>query len=136
MDFHDYGNYNKTTVKTVYDPCPAGFCVPIYYAFSYFTMSRVNGVWNYGWEFNNKVTNPDDIIYFPPTGCRGDGTSSGTNALQLQHGYGIYWTSNRWLSGSTEGVIAFNMVFSATYINNPYNNYQAFTGCAVRPMKE
>lgn len=135
MDFYEYAHYsfNKTTVKTVYDPCPAGFCVPIAYALNYFTSARINGVWNYGWDFNNKVTNPDDVIYFPPAGCRGDGTSAGTNALQLQHGYGIYWTSN---SFKGENVNSCNMVFSAAYINNPYNNYLVFTGCAVRPMKE
>lgn len=63
---------DNPVVKTVYDPCPAGFHVPAPNAFTGFTPTGessnipcVTGGWDDGWHFNNKQTNHDATLYFP-----------------------------------------------------------------------
>ena len=63
---------DNPVVKTVYDPCPAGFHVPATNAFTGFTPTGessnipcVTGGWDDGWHFNNKQTNHDATLYFP-----------------------------------------------------------------------
>ena len=64
---------DNTVVKTVYDPCPAGFKLPAPKAFSGFTTDGLNGpnvtgLWDGGWNFNNKPTNPNATVYLPAAG--------------------------------------------------------------------
>ena len=74
-------DYNDNpVVKTVYDPCPAGFKMPASNAFTGFTKTgnnthdqadfNVSGAWDYGWNFNNRITAPDATVYFPASGYR------------------------------------------------------------------
>lgn len=83
-------------VKTVYDPCPAGFKMPSLTAFTFMTKSQtqtdggnISGSWNNGYYFNNNVQNPDATLYFPACGLRNgkDGSLSGLNQA------GRYWLS-------------------------------------------
>ena len=71
------GYNDNPVVKTVYDPCPAGFHMPASNAFTGFTMNgqnngpmNVSGAWDYGWNFNNKISSPDATVYFPVSGYR------------------------------------------------------------------
>lgn len=92
------GLNDNPVVKTIYDPCPAGFKLPAPDAFTCFTKTgyntsyqpnfNVSGYWNNGWNFNNKLTNPDATIYFPAMNYRAsfDGTFSGTDS-------GNYWAA-------------------------------------------
>lgn len=67
-------------VKTVYDPCPVGFKMPARNAFTGFTTTgqdtstqsefNVSGVWDRGWNFNNRITNPTATVFFPASGER------------------------------------------------------------------
>ena len=95
---------DNTVVKTVYDPCPAGFKLPAPKAFSGFTTNgvmgpNVTGLWDGGWNFNNKPTNPNATVYLPAAGSFDyigkiptfqDGLGSG----------GIYWMAIPRFSGS------------------------------------
>ena len=72
-------SYNDDpVVKTVYDPCPAGFKMPASNAFTGFTTNgqsggpNSSGTWDYGYNFNNKISNPDATVYFPASGFRHD----------------------------------------------------------------
>ena len=73
-----YGEaYNPTVIKTVYDPCPAGFKMPEAKVFSAFTSDgtytghlNTTGTWTNGWNFNNKSSSPNASIYFPAAGRR------------------------------------------------------------------
>ena len=87
-------------VKTIYDPCPAGFKMPAPNAFTGFTSngkrapkdgSIINNVgpWDYGYTFNNKITNPDATIYFPATGDR---DYHGGKLIRVLF-WGYYWTA-------------------------------------------
>ena len=31
---------------------------------------NVSGAWDWGWNFNNKITSPDATVYFPASGYR------------------------------------------------------------------
>ena len=71
------GFNDNFVVKTVYDPCPVGFKMPASNAFTGFTTDgqnfgpiNVTGTWNNGYNFNNKITNPDASVYFPAPGLR------------------------------------------------------------------
>ena len=71
------GNITTATVKTVYDPCPAGFCVPTSNLFHF--MGNGGDRSDLNWDGTNKgktwqasystnTTGPD--LYFPALGCR------------------------------------------------------------------
>ena len=92
--------YNITTAtkKTVYDPCPAGFCVPtgnLYYFMgdsSYRSDSNWDGT-NKGktWlqtTYSSNTTGPD--LYFPASGCRYNSSGS----LYDVGSYGYYWSAS------------------------------------------
>ena len=74
------GFNSNPVVKTVYDPCPAGFRLPASNAFNGFSKTgantgtvsafNVSGAWENGWNFNNRITNPDASVYFPAAGYR------------------------------------------------------------------
>ena len=84
-NFWSMGNtvnsYNdNAVVKTIYDPCPAGFKMPASNAFTGFTTTgsntttpsqyNINGGWDKGYNFNNKLSSPDATVYFPASGLR------------------------------------------------------------------
>ena len=74
------GFNDNAVVKTIYDPCPAGFHMPASNAFTGFTTTgnnsnklselNINGAWDYGWNFNNKIGSPDATVWFPAAGTR------------------------------------------------------------------
>lgn len=70
-------------VKTVYDPCPAGFHLPPSNAFTGFTTTgatiygesdpakfNVKGTFDHGWNFYGNPDGSGDIIFVPVTGMR------------------------------------------------------------------
>lgn len=74
------GFNDNAVVKTIYDPCPAGFKMPASNAFTGFTTTggntetksqfNINGEWESGFHFNNKISSPDATVYFPASGYR------------------------------------------------------------------
>lgn len=122
-----------TSVKTVYDPCPVGYKVPLNNAFRAFTTtgsntstaSQINGTWNAaekGWDFNCT----EGTVFFPASGYR----NSSSGSLRSVGSLGYYWSavsnsesSGRYLSSSS------------TYVN-PLVNHNRATGFPVRPVAE
>ena len=86
-----FGNYDMTTVKTIYDPSPAGFTVPRHNAFNGF--STTSATW-YG---------SDGVGYLFPNGYRQSGTATiflpacgrrqGSGALAVVGEWGNYWVA-------------------------------------------
>ena len=122
-----------TSSKTVYDPCPTGYKVPVNNAFRAFTTtggntstaSQINGTWNAtsaGRDFKCE----EGSVFFPASGCR---YSSG--ALGVVGSYGYYWSA---VPYST--IRGRYLNFNSTYVN-PLNssNYRSF-GYPVRPVRE
>ncbi len=133
MDNIETGFNDNTVVKTIYDPCPAGFKMPAANAFTGFTTDgennspmNVNGVWDNGWHFNNKITNPDATVYFPVSGLRGkdDGELSEVN----MHGW--YWTAG---PGNTGLGLHLSFVRGGV---SPQNSYPRASGFSVHPVAE
>ena len=132
------GSYNDNpVVKTVYDPCPVGFKMPTYNAFTGFTTTgqysstqselNVDGTsdWqtyqnNFGhnfWTSSSKIA----TIYFPASGRRGytDGSLFGGNG-------GYYW-----LAAPGGGTMDFGLGGV-----DPVNGYYYSFGHAARPVSE
>lgn len=129
--------YNDNpVVKTIYDPCPAGFKLPASNAFNGFTKFgnntggssefNISDTWDHGWHFNNKLTNPDASVYFPASGYRdytigllGDVGVAGYHwsAIPAGSGYGIY------------------LDFRKEFVKTQYYNYSSYA-FAVRPVAE
>ena len=84
--------HDLATVKTVYDPCPAGYTVPRHNAFNGF--SATASTWdntNKGYTFNTGyLTAGSGTVYFPAGGRRA-GTPS--NATLVSPSVGQYWTA-------------------------------------------
>jgi hypothetical protein len=86
----DGDNIKTATKKTVYDPCPAGFCVPTGNLYNYM-ISSLTKAWddtNKGTTWNTGITGND--LFFPASGWRD--ISDGLFRLVGSHGY--YWSAS------------------------------------------
>ena len=95
------GNITTATKKTVYDPCPAGFCVPT--GNLYYFMGNGNNRGDSNWDGTNKgktwlqttystnTTGPD--LYFPASGYRylSSGMLNGVDPVGAK---GCYWSAS------------------------------------------
>ena len=125
-------DYNDNVViKTIYDPCPAGFKMPANNAFTGFTTNgengdknNVSGAWENGWNFNNKISSPDATVYFPATGYR---TRSYGN-LSSMGGTGYYWSAGPHNTG-----LGCRMNFSKFNVFPKNSDFRSM-GFSVRPV--
>ena len=125
-------DYNDNpVVKTVYDPCPAGFHMPASNAFTGFTKNgqngsiiNVSGAWDNGWNFNNKISSPDATVYFPASGWRGGIASPGGDS-------GHYWSAVP-SHYTAQGCLLF---FNLWNVYTRYNEERS-AGYSVRPVAE
>lgn len=123
-------------VKTVYDPCPAGFHIPIHRAFSGFTIdgqsqtdvSKMNIVGDYdnGYHFKtNDSTTP--TIFFPVTPVR-DVFGNFTDSYTCD-----FWTASRYYWNSGYGGSALRLkkgVVTPAFLEDDY------VGAHVRPASD
>ena len=132
-------DYNDNpVVKTIYDPCPAGFKMPESNATTGFTLSggnvvgnpslyNIKGGWDYGYNFNNKISHPDATVWFPAAGLRHklDGV------LDLVGNTGHYWLA------VPRNVYAGCSLGFTTIIVSPVNNGPVRADAmAVRPVAD
>ena len=117
------GNSDNSVVKTVYDPCPAGFKMPNGNTFTYFSTSNVVGSFNNGWYFKR---NADDTtgVFFPASGYRD--YSNGLLNFVGSRGY-------VWLSSAYSQNLANNLRFLSNYVD-PQGSYYRASGYSVRPV--
>ena len=131
------GYNDAPVVKTIYDPCPAGFKMPASNAFTGFIRTgnntanqsdfNISRSWYRGHNFNNKLTNPDATVFFPAAGCRDH--YNGSLPTSFFTG-GWYWSA---IPFSTV-----NGCFAAVYqaIINPLDDSNRANGFSVRPVAE
>ena len=135
---HDVGNDNPV-VKTVYDPCPAGFKMPANNAFTGFTADGLNGGTknvdgtsdgqtyqnNFGhnfWTNSSKTA----TINFPASGLR----SYNVGSLDNVGNFGYYW------SAVPEALInGCNFVSGSIYVS-PRSTSPRTYGFSTRPVSE
>ena len=114
--------YSGKTVKTVYDPCPAGYTVPRLNAFDSFDISV--GSWDAGYTFHSSV-------YFPAKGERGP---SGSGTVPMRNtGNGYYWTSSAHGTGTSR-----RMILTASNVSLPTapTSQDKATENSIRPARE
>ena len=133
MDNTTTGFNDNAVVKTIYDPCPAGFHMPASNAFTGFTTNgdndgpmNVSGAWDYGWNFNNKISSPDATLYFPASGYRYNYNGS----LNDVGSNGYYWAAVLYDAGN--GCILY---FKSGFVT-PQNGHYRPQGFSVRPVSE
>lgn len=129
------GYNDNPVVKTVYDPCPAGFHMPASNAFTGFTTTgqdtntqsqfNVSGDWDMGWNFKAGGSSTA-AVYFPASGSRYNENGS----LNSVGSSGFYWSAvplNTY-SGCFLG-------FAQWYVNPQGGNNRPF-GLSVCPVAE
>lgn len=111
-------NTPTNTVKTVYDPTPAGFCLPVRNAFD---GVKVAGEFNNG--YNLYWSDASTTVYFPTTGYyyQKGNFSSRTNR-------GMYWSATP--NGYGNGYMLF---MNETKTVDVRSNYR-FYGFSIRPI--
>ena len=133
MDNTTTGHNDNAVVKTIYDPCPAGFHMPASNAFSGFAKNgqnggpmNTNGAWDYGWNFNNKISSPDATVYFPASGYR----SNRDGSLDYVGRYGFYWSAVPNFAGGGCGL------YFLQWNVYPQDDYVRSFGFSIRPVAE
>ena len=134
MDNTTIGNNDNSVVKTIYDPCPAGFHMPASNAFTGFMNNgdynggfNKSGAWDYGWNFNNKISSPNATVYFPASGLRysRDGKLYGAGQDGLCWPGVPTYLCFRWAR------------YADPYMMLPYrDNFPRSNGFSVRPVSE
>ena len=111
------GNADKTVVKTVYDPCPAGFSIPCGNTFTGFSTSN-GGEWDRGWIWDGR--------YFPASGYR----HRGSGTLYSVSGSGHYW-----LASSSSQSNSYNLYFISGHVH-PQSATGRANGFSVCPVAQ
>lgn len=126
------GNITTATVKTVYDPCPPGFCVPTgnLYNFMGNNGSRSDGTFTTGqgktWSASTYSANTTgNDLFFPASGRR----SGSTGSLSDVGGYGYYWSASAFNSYNGH-----RLYFNSSNWSWNYNNRAC--GFPVRAVAE
>ena len=126
----------SVTIKTIYDPCPVGFRLPVSNCFSGFTTtgesvestSEINGFYDdnrIGWCLYTDATR-SRTIFFPSTGWRNYVTS----AVKGVNVWGYYWYGIPYDMQDAQG-----MDIGKEYLRNRNKTHRAFAG-SIRPCSD
>ena len=135
MDNTTDGFNDNAVVKTIYDPCPAGFHMPASNAFTGFTTTgqdtytqsefNVSGDWDMGWNFKAGGSSTA-TVYFPASGWR----TSDVNWLKNVGLNGIYWSAVPYNTGRG---YALDLTTYSMFLQYTFGRPN---GCSVRPVSE
>ena len=117
-------NITTATVKTVYDPSPAGFCVPTGNLYNY--ISGQASTWD-GTIKGRTLTYVTPNVFFPASGCR----QFNTGNLRLVGEYGCHWDASA--DGSNANYARYLYFSSDRWTWN--NSHRSF-GFSVRAVAE
>ena len=118
------GNITTATVKTVYDPCPPGFCVPTGNLYYYAESNSGQTTWQSTPPGRNWTVNGTPI-FFPASGRRNNSNGS----LSTVGSYGYYWSAS-----ADNGSYDHNLYFTSS-VWYWVSNYRAY-GFPVRAVAE
>ncbi|MFC2300258.1 MAG: fimbrillin family protein, partial [Segatella oulorum] len=88
--------------------------------------SNVSGTWDWGWNFNNKITSPDAPVYFPASGRRDNDNGS----LSVVGHYGHYWSAVPY-----DRYSGCELYFNSGRVD-PHSAIGCSYGTSVRPVAE
>lgn len=122
-------NVSTATTKTIYDPCPPGFCVPTSNLFVF--MGSISSIlWdntNKGATWNESITG--DALWFPAVGC-----GYGNNSSFTQVGSSIFLWSATAHSTSSIRHNARDLKANSSKWNHYYNS--SYNANPIRPVLE
>ena len=121
------GNVMTATKKTIYDPCPPGFCVPT--GNLYYYMGNAGNRSDSNWDSSNKGktwTSNTPNIYFPASGYRDFGSGSLSNVGS----YGYYWSASPYSSNYGHYLYFYSRYWYW------FNSFYRANGFPVRPVAE
>ena len=102
----------NATVKTIYDPCPPGFCVPTANLYSYFASNSGSATWDgTSGQAGRTWTKDTPNLFFPASGYRlsssgylyyvgSYGRCWSASAYSNSYGYHLDFSSRCWTQGS------------------------------------
>ncbi|MGP1623975.1 MAG: fimbrillin family protein, partial [Bacteroides heparinolyticus] len=118
-------NNDNSVVKTIYDPCPAGYSLPPSNAYTGFSLSNVQGSWNKGWNFYCN-SNKSETVFFPASGFR-----DRSSAVPYYMGnLAFYWTA-----GPYNTNLGWNLFFNSDNVY-PLDGNVRSDGYEVRAAQE
>ena len=125
---------DNPVVKTVYDPCPAGFHMPASNAFTGFSLNgqnyggaNVDGVWHHGWNFKSKAGSNSNKVFLPASGLLG----ASDGLLYYPDTNGCYATA---LGGASGYCCCMDFTYNGYVV--PLSGHYNASGFAVRPVAE
>lgn len=119
-------NLANATVKTVYDPCPPGFCVPTNNLFYYAKSNSGQTAWQTSPPGRNWTVN-DTQIFFPACGSR---DINNYGRVNVYGNYGYYWSA---IAANSQSY-AYRFEFSQSAIN--FYNIDRKYCYSIRPVAE
>ena len=126
---------DRPTSKTIYDPCPAGYCLPSLKAFFGFRVGptgyRPNGD-TPGCYYNGyraSVSVPTDGMYL--IGFPANGYMEGTTGQLANVGTDGYC----WTAATASDDDGYYFRFGSDWVDPEYTNYRK-AGCGIRPQVE
>ena len=121
-------NIATATKKTVYDPCPPGYCVPTSNLWYYMTKGNTytGGKWVSDYDIGRMWTEHFPNMFFPAAGYRQ--SSSGTTINSVGQNLSV-WSASPTSNGSARNLSANSNSWSWNYNNRG-------VGFAVRPVLE
>lgn len=135
----DDGIYRTKSVKTIYDPCPVGYKVPVTDMFRGLTDDGKR-TWMPGMLGYEILCDNDVPVFYSATGYREYKNTEGDNPAKGRHtGYGYCWTSD---SRSTHTSNTFRFTYPGANAIPPgvdisfYANFDIFHGFPVRPVRD
>ncbi|MGP1537716.1 MAG: fimbrillin family protein, partial [Bacteroides heparinolyticus] len=116
---------DHSVVKTIYDPCPAGYKMPPGNVYTGFSLSDVQVPWNKGWNFYCN-SNKSETVFFPVSGGRGY-DSAVPYDVEI---YAYYWTVAPYYTRHGR-----HMYFSQSYVTPLFHYFRSY-GFEVRASQE
>lgn len=119
------------TVKTIYDPCPVGACLPPIGAWSGLKKDNVSADFNHGFHFYTRAEKQGELTWYPALGSLSTSNPTSTKIYANVQNFGIsisYWSANANLATSGYYLSCYN----GGAVNINYGSYRQYV-YPIRP---
>ena len=119
------------TVKTIYDPCPVGACLPPIGAWSGLKKDNVSADFNHGFHFYTRAEKQGELTWYPALGSLSTSNPTSTKIYANVQNFGIsisYWSANANLATSGYYLSCYN----GGAVNISYGSYRQYV-YPIRP---
>ena len=119
------------TVKTIYDPCPVGACLPPIGAWSGLKKDNVSADFNHGFHFYTRADKQGELTWYPALGSLSTSNPTSTKIYANVQNFGIsisYWSANANLATSGYYLSCYN----GGAVNISYGSYRQYV-YPIRP---